>query len=251
MARSDKNIVSLEDRIPKLKQQRRRKTNRRLIMLLTVFFMLVMLIIYLESPLSRVHRIQIEGNEAVSKPYILKKSGIATGENIWNIRKGAVRKRIASIPEIDSVKMSISLPNTLYIKVKEHQKIGYLQQKNGFLPVLDNGSVVKRTVKEIPSASLIFTGFKQDTHLHEMIRQMQKLPDSITNAISEVRYTPSNVDRDLVTLYMNNGFEVRASIPSFAEKMAHYPSIISQLDPKKKGVIDLEVGSYFKAYDSK
>lgn len=147
--------------------------------------------------------------------------------------------------------MSISLPNTLYIKVKEHQKIGYLQQKNGFLPVLDNGSVVKRTVKEIPSASLIFTGFKQDTHLHEMIRQMQKLPDSITNAISEVRYTPSNVDRDLVTLYMNNGFEVRASIPSFAEKMAHYPSIISQLDPKKKGVIDLEVGSYFKAYDSK
>lgn len=84
-----------------------------------------------------------------------------------------------------------------------------------------------------------------------MIRQMQKLPDSITNAISEVRYTPSNVDRDLVTLYMNNGFEVRASIPSFAEKMAHYPSIISQLDPKKKGVIDLEVGSYFKAYDSK
>lgn len=74
MARSDKNIVSLEDRIPKLKQQRRRKTNRRLIMLLTVFFMLVMLIIYLESPLSRVHRIQIEGNEAVSKLYILKKA---------------------------------------------------------------------------------------------------------------------------------------------------------------------------------
>jgi cell division protein FtsQ len=32
--------------------------------------------------------------------------------------------------------------------------------------------------------------------------------------------------------------------------MMHYPSIISQLDPNKKGIIDLEVGSYFKAFES-
>ncbi|WP_337999011.1 hypothetical protein [Bacillus methanolicus] len=48
---------------------------------------------------------------------------------------------------------------------------------------------------------------------------------------------------------MNDGFEVNATLRGFAEKMAHYPSIVSQLDPDKKGVIDLEVGSYFKAYD--
>jgi cell division protein FtsQ len=48
---------------------------------------------------------------------------------------------------------------------------------------------------------------------------------------------------------MNDGFEVSASIKSFSGKMAHYPSIISQLDPNKKGIIDLEVGSFFKAYE--
>ena len=36
---------------------------------------------------------------------------------------------------------------------------------------------------------------------------------------------------------------------TFAEKMAHYSSIVSQLLPDQKGVINLEVGSYFKAYE--
>ncbi|GER68157.1 cell division protein DivIB [Weizmannia acidilactici] len=250
MARSNKNIVSIEDRIPKLKQQRRRKTNRRLIMLLSTFFTLVMLIIYLESPLSRVHHIRIEGNEAVGRQLILKKSGVTTSTNIWNIHKEAIQKKIGQIPEIESVKVGIALPNNLYIKVKEHEKIGYLQEQGRFLPVLDNGRIVRRAIRNIPADSLIFSGFRQDRHLHDMIGQMQKLPDSITNAISEVRYSPSKVDDGLVTLYMNNGFEVRASIATFAEKMVHYPSIISQIGPGKKGVIDLEVGSYFKAYDT-
>jgi cell division protein FtsQ len=49
---------------------------------------------------------------------------------------------------------------------------------------------------------------------------------------------------------MNDGFEVRATLRTFSDKMVHYPSIISQLDPNKKGIIDLEVGSFFKAYES-
>ncbi|MEM5595694.1 cell division protein FtsQ/DivIB [Niallia circulans] len=70
------------------------------------------------------------------------------------------------------------------------------------------------------------------------------------NAISEVRYTPRNTDKWRVTVYMNDGNQVLASLSSFSDKMQHYPSIISQLNTDKKGVIDLEVGSYFKAFDS-
>ncbi|WP_018664075.1 cell division protein FtsQ/DivIB [Heyndrickxia acidiproducens] len=250
MARKDKTIVSIEDRIPKLKQQRRRKTNRRLIGLLSTFFILVVLVIYLQSPLSRVHQIRVEGNEAVSSKWIIKKSGITTGMNIWNIHKNQVKRKIGTIPEVDTVKVSVTFPNNLTIHIREHRKIGYLQEQNHFLPILENGRIVSRPIRNIPADSVIFTNFKQNQTLHEMIRQLRRLPGKITQSISEVRHSPAKVDDKLVTLYMNNGFEVRASIPTFAEKMAHYPSIISQLDPDKKGVIDLEVGSYFKSYDS-
>jgi len=49
---------------------------------------------------------------------------------------------------------------------------------------------------------------------------------------------------------MNDGNEVSATIRTFAKKMSHYPSIIGQLDPNQKGIINLEVGSFFKSYES-
>ena len=52
-------------------------------------------------------------------------------------------------------------------------------------------------------------------------------------------------------LYMNDGNEVSATIRTFAEKMVHYPAIVSQLEPYQRGVINLEVGSYFKAFEPK
>jgi len=70
------------------------------------------------------------------------------------------------------------------------------------------------------------------------------------NAISEIHHDPKETDKYHVFLFMNDGFEVNATIPTLSVKMAHYPSIVSQLDPEVKGIIDIEVGSFFKAYDT-
>ena len=52
-----------------------------------------------------------------------------------------------------------------------------------------------------------------------------------------LKYTilPKETDDYRISLFMNDGFEVSATLRSFSEKMIHYPSIISQLDPKHKG----------------
>ncbi|MGG3691122.1 cell division protein FtsQ/DivIB [Heyndrickxia ginsengihumi] len=251
MVSQDKNIVSIEDRIPKLKQQRKRKTNRRLILLISSFFLLVIFIIYFQSPLSHVKQVQVTGNETVEKQEIIKKSGISSKTNIWNIRKKNIAEKIESIPEVNQTTIHIALPNTIQIHIKEHTKIGYLQNKTNLYPVLEDGTIVHHALHYVSTDAIIFTNFKEDRVLKDMLQQFKKLPKQIVSSISEVKYTPSKMDKELITLYMNNGFEVRASIPTFAEKMVHYPSIISQLNPNQKGVIDLEVGTYFKAFDTK
>ena len=43
-------------------------------------------------------------------------------------------------------------------------------------------------------------------------------------------------------------FEVRAIIPTFAEKMDYYPEITAQLNGFEKGVIDMEVGTFFTPF---
>ncbi|HEY4554418.1 MAG TPA: cell division protein FtsQ/DivIB [Bacillaceae bacterium] len=244
-------VLSLEDRIPKIKEHRRRKANRRLIFLISLFFLLIVIVVYFQSPLSHVKEIRVHGNESISQKEAAAASGLKKGLNIWKIDKDDARKRIERLPAVKSAKVSLGFPNIVNIHLKEHATIAYMISGTHFYPVLDNGKVIKEDgdPSHYVSAPLL-ADFKEDETLEEMARELKLLPEEISAAISEIHYTPKKTDRYHIHLYMNDGFEVSATIMTFSEKMVHYPSIISQLDPDVKGVIDLEVGSYFKAYET-
>ncbi|WP_312095317.1 FtsQ-type POTRA domain-containing protein [Niallia sp.] len=246
-------VVSLEDRIPKLKEQRRRKANRRLIFLLLLFFLIIVCVIYFQSPLSHVKNIKITGNHLYTYKDLEKMSGINSETNIWTIKKDQLAAKLKESGGIKSAKISISFPNTVLIDVKEYRKIAYFEVENEFIPLLENGDMLHdRAMKNSPYDAPLVKDMKSEDEkvITKIGEELSELPASVYNAISEVRYTPKNTDKWHVTVYMNDGNQVLASLSSFSDKMKHYPSIIAQLNTDKKGVIDLEVGSYFKAFDS-
>lgn len=245
------NIVSIEDRIPKLKHQRRKKANRRLIMLLALFFILIAGVIYFQSPLSKVKKITVSGNESYSSEQIIEKSGLSLDSNVWKINRGEVEKRLKKIQEIKQADVKVNLPNNVVIELEEYNRLAYISKGKNFYPVLENGNILgEKKIDEIPVNAPILIGFKEGKVLDEMIASLKELPEDVINSISEIHSRPTKTDKYLIKLYMNDGFEVNATLRTFSEKMAHYPSIVSQLDPSKKGVVDLEVGSYFKAYEA-
>ncbi|MFE8695274.1 cell division protein FtsQ/DivIB [Cytobacillus sp. FJAT-53684] len=244
-------IVSLEDRIPKLKQQRRKKANRRLILLLILFFSLIVFIVYFQSPLSHVNKIEVLGNSVYSNDELLAATGLTKKTNIWNVEKAEIEAKLKKLPELKSASIQIQLPNTVSIAVKEYKRIAYIKKEKYYLPVNEKGKILKDTGKDegIPANAPILIGFSEGNVLNKMIEELGILPEEVLNSISEIHHSPTKTDTYHVTLFMNDGFEVSATIRSFSDKMAHYPSIVSQLDPAKEGVIDMEVGSYFKAYE--
>lgn len=241
-------VLSLEDRIPKIKEHRRRKANRRLIFLLSLFFLLIACVVYFQSPLSHIHSIKVDGNQSISEEEMLVASGLRIGDNIWKVNKKEATKKIKELPEIKSAEISYKFPNKLEIIVKEFKTIAYVEKENKFYPILENGI---RLDKEINSNlhSPILIGFTENEVLDELAAQLQQIPSEIVNSISEIKYEPKETDKYRIILYMNDGFEVHATMMTFAEKMTYYPSIVSQLDPEIKGVIDFEVGSYFRKYE--
>ncbi len=245
-------MLTLEDRIPKLKEQRRKRANRRLILLLFMFFFLIAAVIYIQSPLSHVSRVEVRGSSSYEDTELVKVSGISNGTNIWKINKNTVSKKIMELPEVKSASVKLVLPNKILLTITEHRRIAYLAKDAGFYSVMENGKVLPGNKKESLSENVpVLMGFKEGKVLDEMCSSLLSLPKEIYNSISEIHYTPQKTDEFHVSLFMNDGFEVSASLRTFAEKMVHYPSIVSQLDPNVKGVIDLEVGSYFKAYEKK
>lgn len=245
-------IVALEDRIPKLKEQRRRKANKRLILLLFLFFTMIAVVAYVQSPLSHVKKITIKGNEMLSTDEIISETGIKKEEtNIWSINKKEITKELQGLSEINRAEVKMLWPNSIIINIQERKKVAYVENENSYFPVMENGKVLKdRQLTDIPVNAPILFKFKEGAILDEMIAELDKLPDEILNSISEIHYSPKKTDDYHISLFMNDGFEVSATLRSFSDKMVHYPSIISQLDPSQKGIIDLEVGSFFKAYET-
>lgn len=244
-------VVSLEDRVPKLKQQRRKKANRRLVLLLLLFFFLIACVAYFQSPLSRVKNVKVHGNELYSVEEIVVQSGITTKQNMWKLDKTKIRNEIQKLPELNKAKIKIIFPNTVQINVQEYKRMAYFMNETSFYPVLENGKIIKKQkLTQLPINAPFLKGFSEGKVLNEMIVSLQELPTEVVNSISEVHHTPKETDQYHITLFMNDGFEISATLRTFSEKMLHYPSILSQLDPNIRGVIDLEVGSYFKAYES-
>ncbi|WP_071395424.1 cell division protein FtsQ/DivIB [Bacillus tuaregi] len=243
------NVVSIEDRIPKLKQQRRKKANRRLILLLLLFFILIAFILYFQSPLSHVQHVVINGNTAHSDKEIMAIAEIKKDTNIWKVRHNEMEEKLSDLPEMKKAEVETKLPSSIIITVEEYNRISYISKGKYFLPVLENGNILhEKKTTDLPLNAPILFSFSEDKALKEMIFSLEKLPPEVLNSISEIHYDPTEADSFHISLYMNDGNQVSATIRTFAEKMSHYPSIISQLDPSQKGVINLEVGSYFKAY---
>ncbi|CAM4042335.1 cell division protein FtsQ/DivIB [Lederbergia lenta] len=243
-------VLSLEERIPKIKEHRRRKANRRLILLLSLFFLLIVSVVYFQSPLSHIKRIEIKGNDKISSEEILSVTKMAEGLNIWKVDKRFGKEQLLSLPEIKTAEIKVTFPNVLKINVVEYATIAYMEKDQQYYPLLETGKVLnqKKEYNTIEDA-LILINFKTGDVLNDLTAELKQLPTEITNVISEIRYDPKKTDKYHIYLYTNDGNEVRASIPTFSEKMIHYPSYISQLDSEIKGVLDLEVGSFFKAFE--
>ncbi|MEN1966968.1 cell division protein FtsQ/DivIB [Lentibacillus sp. N15] len=246
----EKKIVSIEDRIPKLKQARKKKANRRLIFYLSIFFLLISLIVYLQSPLSHVKSMSITGNSLVSDKEIREKSKITTKTNIWTINAKKLKQTLRKNPAIKSVEVTKKLPRTVHIEVTEYDRVGYVKQDNVYHPILDNGQVITSfKMKSINGDAPLLMDFSEESFLHKMTSELHALPKSILNMISEVHWKPTEDNKYKIMLYMNDGFLVDGSIREFTEKMKVYPSIVSQLDPDSKGIVHIGVGAYFESFD--
>ncbi|MFC2950194.1 cell division protein FtsQ/DivIB [Virgibacillus sediminis] len=248
---SQKKIVSIEERIPKLKQARKKKANRRLVFYLSIFFILISIIIYLQSPLSNIRSVEVNGNSLLTEDKAIAQSGLNESTNIWTIDKSEIISALTSNPMVESAEVSRDFPWTVKIDLKEYKHIGYVKEESSYFPILGNGRVLNQSENvTFKGDAPLLLNFTEEEHLHRMTTELDKLPMNLLNLISEIHWQPTESSKNNILLYMNDGYVVSGSIRSFAEKMQLYPSIVSQLDPESEGIIHIGVGAYFEEFDT-
>lgn len=243
-------VVTLEDRIPKLKQQRRQKANRRLILYISIFFLLILVFVYFQSPLSKVGAVHVTGNHFIGKSKIVKAGDLSKDNGFWDARPAAIANKIEKVDEVQSATVHKHFPNRVSVNITEYQRVAYLNADGQYYPILENGAHLSALDSEqVPVNAPVLVNWKQRKPLAKMAAQIQKLPRPLIERVSEISFTPSDEFPDGITVYMNDGFEVRGLIAGFADKMKQYPQIINDLDSDAKGVIHMRVSTYFSKYD--
>jgi len=211
---------------------------------------MVLSIVYFQSPLSKVSNVKVSGNYNVPTDEIIKLSGLSNRTSFWKIDKEEVITNIKSHKEVHDVQLERVIPNRVLITVNEWKRIAYVvDTENHYYPLLENGQTLPPldNLTSQTDAPLLI-GWHEDGDIISMVDELSKLPEGITNAISEIHYEPTNSDPHHVILYMNNGYEVSVTVRGFAKKMEAYPSVIGELDPSMKGIIHLDVVPFFEKY---
>ena len=242
-------VIDIEERIPSMREKRRRRTNRKFIFVIIIFTFALLVLLYFQSSLSRIDKITVKGTNLYEKTFYLEEADLSADKPLWGFRVKDTEKIIRKMNSVQEVTITRKWLRDVEINITEWNPIAYIENDGQYGLLLENGEVFSRN-KLLPEEDApILNGFADSEHRKRITAQLTKMESGVYQLISEIIYKGNADNPDNITVYMDDGYEIRAIIPTFAEKMAYYSGITAQLHDHEKGVIDMEVGTFFTPFN--
>lgn len=243
-----KKVIDIEEKIPSMREKRKRKANRKFYFVVGLFVIALLLVLYFQSPLSKIENIKVTGAHINEASAYLERSELQSGDGLWGFTKKNVKKQLEKIEGVQNAEVSRVWFRDVTIAVEEWRPIAYMEIDDQYELLLENGDVFKPEKLLIEEDTPILNGFTNRENQNRVTEQLKKMENNVYQLISEIIYTGTKDNPESITVFMDDGYEVKALLPTFADKMVYYSEIVSQLTGEEKGVIDMEVGTFFTPY---
>ncbi|MFY0545570.1 cell division protein FtsQ/DivIB [Brevibacillus sp. H7] len=244
-------MAVIQERIPQVKQQRpKRKGNRKLVFLLVLFFLTVLIVIFFRSPYSKIHEVQVYGNDIYEAELIAKTSGVAIGGQILNVWESSVQENLKPLEGIKQVTIQRKFPGVIELHVTEYRRVAFWTGQDGSrYPLLENGIVLKQVdfSQRVVDRPLI-SSWSAPELLPHLAKALAKLSPAILSEISDIALKPTVYDKQRITLFMRDGNEVRSVVYKLDKMLKWYPAIVKELPKDTKGVLSLFEQPWFVPY---
>lgn len=224
----------------------------RLVLLNMGFTLAISVTLYFLSSYSRVGELSVVGANEIVVQDVIDASTVKSGESLWEtyFDKVEIEKSIKEkLPQIREVYLSLDGLNDFVFQVEEYKTVAYLFETQEYYKILENGKVLEQKETVARGGLPVISSFEEGAVLNRFIDEYSKLEESLHKSISEVQYDPSETDTYRIRLYMNDGNQVIASIPTFSNRMQYYP-VMKNETGEIKGVFNMQAGAYFTPYDA-
>jgi len=223
-----------------MKKNKRKKKIRfdRILIFLGIIALIILLINFILN--LKIYNIYVYGNNFLTDQQIIEIAKVEDyPETIKNLSH-KIKQNLEKNVNIKEAKVWKKNFTKLYIEVLENKPLFYYNSNNK--TVLSDGSLVNEKYT-VPTVLNYIT----DSYYNEFINAMNNLNYDVLIRISEIKFSPNDVDDNRFFLSMNDGNYVYININTFY-KLNKYISIMENL-PDKKGILYLDYGNNFEVIE--
>lgn len=216
------------------KKKRKIRYDRILIFLVIVIFIVISFTFLFNLKISNIY---ILNNSFLTNQEIIEIAGISDYPETLKNLSVQIEDRLKNNIYIKDVKVYKKGLTKVYIDVVENRPLFYYESSKK--TILTDG---RETDEKFVVPTVI--NYITDNYYDAFINEMANLDENILKRISEIQFSPNDVDDNRFLLTMTDGNYVYVNISTF-NKLNKYISIIAEL-PNKNGILYLDYGNNFE-----
>jgi len=191
-----------------------------------------------------VRNVYISGNYLVSDEEIRTLAGLQEYPSFLLSKKSEMKNNLEKNQYIDSVRISKKFGNIISIFVKEFRIVAISVD---YKLILSNGLKIDNNY-DITDVPILVNEISNEDVYHHFVRKFENIESDILRQISQIEYSPVDVDDERFLLYMNDGNLVYITLTKI-NKINRYNAIKDKIGDKR-GVIYLDAGDYVELKES-
>jgi len=216
----------------RVKVKKRKLKVKNIILFILSVILLISFIYYLFT--KKITNIYIINNNIVNDKEIIELANLNDYPSYLLNFSFLLEKNILTNPFIKEVEV-IKKNFKIYIYITEYKNLAIYNDKI----FLENNTLVDNTYNIVGLPIII-----NEIDTLEFSKYFSKVDNNILLKISQIEYTPNDVDKERYLLYMNDGNSVYITLTKI-DKLNKYDIIVSKMEGKK-GIIYLDSGDYIE-----
>lgn len=223
-----------------LKKKKRLRIKFKVVLITFLILYLLINIIYniIDKPISNIY---VSGNNYLTDWQVIE---IASLDNypptLLHLSRN-IKNKLEDNVLIKEAKVTKKNFTIVYIEIIENKPILYNQLTNKTI-LLDKKEIDDKF--DVP----ILTSSLDKNKYNELINRLSDIPQDVLNKMSEITYSPDDVDDERFLITMTDGNYVYVTLNKF-NLINDYNNIVKEFN-NKKGILYLNSGGYFKIMEN-
>jgi len=206
---------------------------------LFLFFAILLIVIFFNSSLSKVHNIEIIGNNLLKTEDILATISLKKNDYYFLFNSEKAKAKLEQNNIIKKVVVEKKFFGKIKIIIEEQKIVAFLQSNNNWLPVLENGIVLWNYPWGNYIDRPLISKYSSERNVQQLARELAKVSNEALNKISEIIDVPNEKEPNLIIVYTKDHIKIFVRLNEFADRLNLYPQIVEELKTKndKSGIL--------------